>query len=882
MMTLQRQAIPTGATWWKLAAVLLAAFLVVTPLEAATGARKLDQGWRFRAIGSEAKAPYSEWHPASVPGVVQTDLLQDRLIPDPFTGTNESRLQWIGQTDWEYETEFDVDAATLAHKHVELVFDGLDTLAEVSVNGHPVLSADNMFRRWRVDCRDLLRPGKNTLNVSFRSPTAALLPWVSRLPYHLPSGNTAQIDSELGYSIDPYIRKAGYHFGWDWGPRFVTMGIWRAVRLETWDDARISDLYIAQKKIGSDVAEVEAEVEIDAASPLAAKVTIEYLGPDERLISKSIDTQLDAGTNLVKVPLRIEHPRLWYPNGYGAQDRYRFTARVSAGKDQDEREVTTGLRSVELRRVLDAWGKSFEFVVNGVPIFAKGANLIPFDSFLPRVSRQRYRAVLSAAREAHMNMLRAWGGGAYESDDFYDLCDELGIMVWQEFMFGGALVPGGREFQESVRSEAIDNVRRLRNHPSIALWCGNNEVETGWKHWDDRLAFKNSISPEQRDQVWEDYVVMFRDILKSVVATYEPDVAYWPSSPGANFDTDPPEAVNGDMHYWTVWHGLAPVEDYTKQLPRFMSEYGFQSFPEMATLRTFANVDEMRIDSPAMLAHQKNTGGNEKIQTYLLREFGAPRDFATFVYLSQVQQAEAIRVGAEHLRRQRPRTMGSLYWQLNDCWPGASWSSIDYAGRWKALQYYAARFYAGQLVSPWHHDQQIDVYVINDPATRLRATVRVRLMTFDGKTLYDESHAIDAAPQASTLAFTLKDADLLRGADARDVVAVFDLTSGTTAISRNEVFFAPAKELRLPSAPVAIEWKPSGGQLSLQLTSKQFAGAVALSFGDLDVHASDNYFDLLPGESRNITLETTASPESVKRSLQIMTLADALHPSTQR
>ena len=368
--------------------------------------------------------------------------------------------------------------------------------------------------------------------------------------------------------------------------------------------------------------------------------------------------------------------------------------------------LKTGLRSIELRREVTGPNTSFAFVVNGIPIFAKGADVIPFDSFPNRVTPEIHRQILEAARDAHMNMVREWGGGYYESDDFYDICDELGIMVWQEFIFGGDMVPGGRDFQDNVTQEAIEQVERLRDHPSIVLWCGNNEIETGWVHWDDRKIFKESVSPADREKVWQDYVVLFHGILSGVVARYAAPVPYWASSPSANFEDLPDSQNNGDMHYWQVWHALAPIEMYTQQFPRFMSEYGFQSFPEMRTIRTFAQPGDMDIHSATMQDHQKNHGGNERILSYMLRWYPEPKDFPSFVYLSQVLQAEAIKVGAEHLRRQRPNTMGSLYWQLNDCWPVASWASIDYYGRWKALQYYARRFYDDVIVSPFRSRRQ--------------------------------------------------------------------------------------------------------------------------------------------------------------------------------
>ncbi|HWR15737.1 MAG TPA: glycoside hydrolase family 2 protein [Terriglobales bacterium] len=846
---------------------------------AAVQSRTIHEGWRFRALSEEVQPAFREWRAASVPGVVQTDLLENKLIPDPFYQTNEYQLQWIGLTDWEYQTEFTVDQTTLGREHVELVFDGLDTFAEVWLNGHNILNSENMFRTWRVECKKDLQAGANTLRIVFRSPVMKLLPKLEKLPYHLLSVNTAQTGAERGIPTDPFTRKAPYHYGWDWGPRFVTLGIWRPVHLESWDGLRISDVYIRQDRIRTEEAQIRAQVEVESSVPQVAKVTVEYGAPGVSTDTASVSTKLNAGTNVVDVPIRIASPKLWYPAGYGNQDRYKFSVVVRGSKEQDRREVLSGLRSVELRRQKDQWGKSFEFVVNGIPVFAKGANVIPFDSFLPRVTPERYRKILLDARAAHMNMIREWGGGAYENDVLYELCDELGILVWQDFMFGGALVPGDAEFQENVRQEAIDNIKRLRNHPSVVLWCGNNETETGWKNWGDRMYFKNSVPPEERERIWQDYVVLFRDILKSAVREYAPDLPYWPSSPGSNFEPNPDGQSNGDVHYWSVWHALNPIEDYTKQLPRFMSEYGFQSFPEMATIRTFAQPDEFAINSRTMQGHQKNTGGNERILAYMLREYREPKDFPSFVYMSQVLQAEAIKTAAEHLRRLRPRNMGSLYWQLNDCWPVASWSSIDYTGRWKALHYYAVRFYDDQIVSPFRHDGKIEIFVINDKLQPLKGTVRQRLMAFDGKLLSESVHPVDALAQSSTVIGTVEEKTLLGNADPRQVFAVYDLVRDGKAISRNVVLFGVTRDLQLPHANVEAKLSQVDGKPVLSLSAPVFAKAVGFTFGDLMVQASDNYFDLLPGETRTVTLETTASIDALQKALTVNNVTDASAPA---
>ncbi len=882
MRTTQSEFIRGPLSISRFAALLLFCFLISLPLAASEpNSRSLDTGWQFRAVANSERSDVKEWHPAQVPGVVQTDLLRSGLIPDPFDRDNEFRLQWIGLADWEYQTTFQVDAAALAHDHADLVFEGLDTFAEVYLNEQNILHADNMFRRWRIPAKTLLRPGANTLRIVFHSAIEKMIPYVKSLPYGLPSISTNNFGNEEGIATAPYTRKAPYHYGWDWGPRFITAGIWQPVRLETWDALRVENFHIHQQSITTDLANLTAELEIDATRPTTATLSLTH---EELSGTQSSDgnqtLQLNAGTNHVSVPLRIVSPKLWYPVGYGAQSRYRFSAVVRLGRElAAHAETKTGLRSVELRRQADQWGKSFEFVINGISVFAKGADVIPFDSFPNRVTAENHRKILQSARDAHMNMLREWGGGYYESDDFYDICDELGIMVWQEFMFGGDMVPGDTAFQENVRQEAVDQIKRLRDHASIVLWCGNNEVETAWHHWGDRREFQDAISPDTRDRVWQDYVILFADVLKSAVTQYADPVPYMPSSPSANFEETPDNPHNGDMHYWAVWHQQAPPEDYTKQFPRFMSEFGFQSFPELRTIHTFANKPEdFNIHSTVMQAHQKNKGGNDRILTYMLREYREPKDFASFVYLSQVQQAEIIKIGAEHLRRQRPRTMGSLYWQLNDCWPVASWASIDYFGRWKALHYYARRFYDDVLVSPFAHDDKIDVYVVSDKLQPTSGTIHMRLLDFSGKVLFEQTKEAQIAAQSSAISFTIEKSALAAKGDPDHSFLVFDLEVAGKNVSRNLVYLDVTHNLELPIAPkIATTLTKNSEDYTVTLQASSLARDVFLSFGDLEAQTSDNYFDLLPGETVTVHVKSQATADQLQSAMKTISLTDAFN-----
>ena len=631
-------------------------------------------------------APTPEWHPATVPGDVHLDLIANKLIPDPFFRDNEGKLQWIENADWEYRKTLPITAEMLRHQHLDLVFDGLDAYCEVYLNDKLVLTADNMFRGWRVDAKAFLKAGDNQLRVLFPSPIKAAEKVAAGDPWRLKTKVEAKT----------YIRKAAYEYGWDWGPRFVTSGIWRPARLEMWDKARIADLYVHQKDVNAAVAHISIEAEVVATDDATATFSVDY-GNSGKRSTTSRNVSLTKGVNHVALPIDINQPERWYPVGYGAQPIYKFNTKLMINKKvEGELQAKAGLRAVVLRRELDQWGRSFEINVNGIPIFGKGADVIPFDSFPNRVTTAQYRSVMESAREANMNMIRHWGGGYYETEEFYDICDELGIMIWQDFMFGNDWQPGTYAFKQEVEREAEFQVKRLRNHPSIVLWSGNNETEAAvaWKGRPDLPA-------DIRYRMWQDYLTVFSGVLDRTVNRLNPETPYWPSSPSADYEEVSDTFQSGDMHDWSVWHGRVPFTEYEKHFPRFMTEFGFQSFPEMRTIDTFTQPeDRTSIFTPVMLSHQKNDAGNSIIRDYMTRYYGTPKDFSNFLYASQVLQAEAMKIGAEHLRRTRPRAMGSIYWQLNDCWPVASWASLDYYGRWKALQYYAKRFYSPLLVSP--------------------------------------------------------------------------------------------------------------------------------------------------------------------------------------
>ncbi|MET0650412.1 MAG: glycoside hydrolase family 2 protein [Pyrinomonadaceae bacterium] len=819
----------------------------------------LNTGWTFRQAGQ------SEWRRAAVPGSVHTDLLANKLIEDPFYRDNEPKLQWIGKADWEYRTTFDVPAAVLRRRNVELVFEGLDTYATVYLNERQVLEADNMFRTWRMDAKPSLKVGANTLRVVFRSPVNEMLPRMKALGYELPAPN------DQGEKTSPHTRKAPYQYGWDWGPRFVTCGLWKPARLEAWDDARLAGLHVVQNQLGTETAQLTAQVEVESTAASDAVIFVE--DPSDRRVAARQTVKLSPGVNRFALKLSIPNPQLWWPAGLGSQKLYTLRARLTSGsgnKASDELSTRVGLRTLELRQQTDAAGKSFMFVVNGVPVFAKGANWVPADSFPERVTRERYRHLIESARDANMNMLRVWGGGYYEMDDFYELCDELGIMVWQDFMFACSMYPGEEKFLESVRAEATDQVRRLRDHPSVVVWCGNNEVETAWQHWGwkERLPAK----------LWDDYKKIFHGVLPEVVAEHDPSRPYWPSSPSSNLEDDADSQRIGDVHYWQVWHASKPFAEYEQQRPRFMSEYGFQSFPNIETVRAYTTPSDHDIQSPVMLAHQKHPRGNQLIREYMLRDYPEPKDFESFLYASQVLQAEGIRVGAEHMRRIMPHNMGSLYWQLNDCWPVASWSSVDYFGRWKALQYYARRFYSPLLVSPHEEGGVVRLYVVSDRTDRVPAVVRARLLDFEGRTLSETTERIEVAPLKSQSYLSLPSSVLLEGRDPARVFLHCELLVGGGAVSSNTVFFRPFKDLQLPAPNVAAQVTRGGGNTPfVTLSTDSLARGVHLSAEGLEGSFADNFFDLLPGAKVSVEFRSRrpVTPDELRRRLRVRTLADA-------
>ncbi len=817
------------------------------------------------AIGAELDT--TRWLPATVPGTVHTDLLAAGVIPDPFHRDHELRLRWIEGEDWSYRTRLPVNPDVLGQERVELVFDGLDTYAEVLIDGEPVLQADNMFRTWRVDVGDRLDGGDHRLEVRFSSPIVAAQPSRDALPYVLPAGN-----DRSDRPTRPFTRKAAYHYGWDWGPRFVTSGIWRPVRLEGWSGTRIRDVHWVQRSLSDEAAQLAAVVKLE--STRAEQVRVRIFSPDEEFPGVSRSVRVGPGASQVELDFSIPSPERWWPNGLGEPHLYSVTAEVRDARRADLRTARLGLRTVEVITQPDSMGESFFVRVNGVPAFMRGANYVPLDHFTPRVGDRRYRQLFQAAREGHMNMLRVWGGGIYEDDLFYDLADEHGILIWQDFMFANGMYPWDDAFVGSVREEAAANVRRLRNHPSLALWCGNNEIEDGWMNWGWQTQL--GYSPADSAEVWGGYQRIFRSLLPEVVDSLDPGRFYWPSSPSIGWGHEE-SLERGDSHYWGVWWGGEPFEVYAEKLPRFASEYGFQSYPALETIEAFTRPEDRRLRSPVMDVHQKHPEGVETILDYMRRDYGEPVDFEDFVYLSQVVQAEGVRIALEAHRRAMPRTMGTLYWQLNDTWPVASWSSLDYYGRWKALHHAARRAFRPLLLSAVVTGDTVRVYGVSDRLEPTSGRLEIVPVDFQEGERGGLGLPVTVAANASTLLSSIARGELLGNADPRRTALSIRLVSDGVVVAENLVYLAGPADLSLPRPTLRFHaLGRSGGAYRLEVVSNVLARAVRLRMRGVEGRFEDNDFDLLPGKPRLVSFITDESISDVGERLEATTLAEVL------
>lgn len=875
---------------WSLALMLLTLPSAWAASPAVPLTQSLNAGWVVRlAPGDAAAAAHprtTAWLPAAVPGSVQTDLMAAGQLADPWAGDNERAAQWVGLSDWQYRSEFTVDAATFARSHIDLLLEGLDTLAVVRINGTQVLAADNMFRSWRVAAKALLKPGRNVVEVDIASPIKALQPMVLAMKHPLPgSYDSAFGDEPIGRQTANYIRKANYQYGWDWAPRIVTLGIWRPVQLQAYDGVRLDDFHVAQVHLDDEAAVLDAMVDVWSDRTRTLDVVVDITAPGGATQTLRRRVTLFAGMNPVVLPARIAKPTRWWPVGYGEPHRYAVKARITeSGVEMGRAQHAIGLRTTELRREKDQWGRSMALVVNGVPVFVKGANLVPSDSIPSRVPQARVDAVLNAAVQAHMNVLRVWGGAYYPDDALYETADRLGLMLWQDFMFGGALPPNDPAFRETTRIEAVEQVRRLRKHPSVVLWCGNNEVQASWEKWDDRQKYKATLTPDESEHINTGMLRLFDQVLRSAVALNAPGTPYTAGSPSTDYDGPADQMTDGDVHFWDVWVSK-PLEDYLVTTPRFMSEFGIQSMPGLRSLREFASAETLA-STPVELKNGYDSGrGNARLLSYVRAQYGEPASFADYVYLSQLVQAEGMEMAVTHLRASRPRSMGALYWTLNDAWPGQinanwagpAWGSVDFYGRWKATHYRARRFNAPVALGAQRSLGVTSVTLISDRMKPFEARWRLRVLDRDGALRSDLSGTAMAAPLAATPLASLTDAQLLAGADPARTFALAELMESGNVVSRNFVYFAPAQDMALtdPQLRASLARGPRGS-IVLEISAAALAKGVWFDFGDLDVALSDNSFDLAPGETRVLTVTSPSSLQDLQRALTVRSLYGAV------
>ena len=815
----------------------------------------------------------NDYIPAKVPGSVYNDLLEAGMMEDPYYRDNEDAALELMKNDFVYEGSFTFDNKEAEEAdEVLLRFNGLDTIADIELNGNALGYADNMHRVWEYSVKELLKPDMNNIKIVFHSPVKYISEQYEKDPAILGTE-----DAMRGF---PKIRKGHYMFGWDWGPRLPDAGIWKDVELLAVKKARFTGVYLRQD-FNEDLSSVSLSVEpsvcpagydeeiklfgnktlkarknssvYDCVEELHVLVTV--TDPDGNKLYDRTDITTDIAKNdsgkTGAQSLVIEDPRLWWPNGLGEQPLYTITVELAdnEGNVCDDWSRRIGLRKMEMSTAKDEYGSEFAHVVNNVKFFAMGADYIPEDNILSRTSRERTYDLIRQCVAANFNCIRVWGGGLYPSDDFYDACDEMGLVVWEDFMFACANYRLTHDFEESILAELRDNIRRLRHHASLGLWCGNNEMEM--------FVLKGEWGA--KNEIKSDYVKIYEYLFPRLLEEEDPDRFYWPASPscGGGFD-EPDSPDRGDVHYWDVWHGNKPFTEYRKFYFRYLSEFGFQSFPSIKTVESFTEPEDRNVFSYVMEKHQRNASANGKIMNYMEQTFLYPNDLDTLIYASQLLQAEAIKYGVEHFRRNRGRCMGTVYWQLNDCWPVASWSSIDYYGRWKALHYYARRFFAPFMVSceeegllsqtmntnaePFDVKKSIRLSVANESMTERKGRVCWQLRKADGSILKEESEEV-TVPALSSMWLEKKE---LKEAGLYDNYVSYQLYENDEVISEGTVLFCAPKHFRFMDPGLSI--RTEGDEIVV--SSVRYARSIEIRNENDDLILSDNFFDLNGGEKR--------------------------------
>lgn len=816
----------------------------------------LNGEWLFKSTLN------NEYLKGNVPGCNYLDLIDNKVISDPFYGVNEKDCYWVATKDWEYKRSFSIDNNTLSFDRVYLVCKMLDTITTITINGNMVAKTNNCHIDYMFDVKEYLHEGDNEISIVFSSPVN----YVNKKQAMEKCPNNAN-----GLNGIPHIRKPQCHFGWDWGPVLTPSGIQGDIFLSCHNIARVSEVKLKQKHSENHV-ELSYNVTIDNYTEKSINAEVVLTSPNGEVITKN-----ELVTGNYGGIIDIENPILWSIkelNGLDIQPLYTITINLYDDNNLvDSLTKRIGLRTIVLEQKPDKYGMNFVFVLNGTKIFAKGANWIPADSFITRADRKTIEFYIKSARDSHFNMLRVWGGGYYESEDFYDLCDEYGILVWQDFTFACQPYPFFmKDFLENVKNEVACVVRRIRDHASLALWCGNNEIELMAIAWKFR---RNYVEWTEK---------FFWDILPKYLPTFDDVTSYIPGTPiGLEHDSGFSNDNVGDTHLWAVWHGLQPMTYYRKRMTRFCSEFGFESLPDIKTVKTFAEEKDYSLTSPVFLSHQKCASGNMKMAFYIASRFSLPKKFEDYIYLSQICEQECIRDATEHWRRNKGRCNGSLFWQYNDCWPVCSWSSVDYYGNYKALQYTSKHFFAPLMLSFEDTKKKVDLYIINDRLEEYDILAKLKLVDYNGKVVWNCDVQSHVQKNESKRIQSISISDLNRIRKVKDCVLVAELYANGKYISRKTLLFDKEKNLKLPKANISVSVRVEDNKAIYTLNSKTFARLVSINAKNNTNPFSDNFFDILPGESVDITqeLKDNQNVDNLLKDITITTVTD-IEPKSSR
>lgn len=791
---------------------------------------EIHQYWQFK------QPTDTVWNSATVPGNVFSDLLQHDQIKNPFVGTNELNVQWVSTKDWQYQSSFELDSETLQKSHLELTFEGLDTYASIFLNDSLLGKTDNAFRTWTFDIKNIAK-AQNNLRVDFDKTSLREKEEAAKLNYKLPPDGRV------------FTRKAQFQYGWDWGPTLNTSGIWKPVLITSWNDMKLKDVYFKLEEITVESALLTVEYTI--SSDIETKETEFEIQYENK--THTIKFPLLKGTHTYTTNFEIKNPHYWWTHNLGEPYLYEFEVTLKQGNTLKAQQIVKkGLRTIELITQKDTKGETFYFKLNGIPVFMKGANYIPQHSLQDKVTNAHYETLLNDVKDANMNMLRVWGGGIYENDIFYELCDEKGILVWQDFMFACAMYPGDKAFLENVQQEATDQVMRLRKYASIALWCGNNENNEGWKRW----GWHMDKTDAQQSEIWSSYLAVFDTILPNTVAKLNSEISYWESSPKYGRG-DQRFEFEGDAHDWWVWHDAYPFEHFEEQVPRFMSEFGFQSFPSYEAIRYFSEQDSIDLNHDSFVTHQKHARGFQLIREYMERDYKVPENDDDYVYVSQLLQAKGMTMGMEAQRRAMPYCMGSLYWQLNDCWPVVSWSSIDFMGNWKALHYKAKKSFEDVLISSVIENDTLKTYIISDQLHSQEGELKLTFLNFNGEKLHEIKQKGTAKGNSSQLVVEIPIASLQ--IDRTHVVMKGTFYSTSNEVTASSLFYlVRPKELKLSPQAVSTKITKIAGGFSIEVLAKTLQKDVFFHT-KVNGHFEENFFDLLPNEPKTIIFQTEAT-----------------------